>query len=98
MSQWFLNLFSIDHAVFQLSRSALLLQVVAALLAPLLAGLWPVLKGASITVREAIATYCLGADFGSRQFDGLVERLGMASSQLPMPLRSVIASAAKAGF
>ena len=38
MSQWFLNLFNIDYAMFQFSRSALLLQVVAALLAPLLAG------------------------------------------------------------
>jgi putative ABC transport system permease protein len=78
MSQWFLNLFNIDYAMFQFSRSALFLQIAAALLAPLLAGLWPVLKGASITVREAIATYGLGADFGSSQFDRIVERLGTA--------------------
>jgi putative ABC transport system permease protein len=78
MSQWFLNLFNIDYAVFQLSRSALLLQVAAALLAPLLAGLWPILKGASITVREAIATYGLGADFGSSRLDRWVEKLGTA--------------------
>ncbi|MGD8804907.1 MAG: ABC transporter permease [Chloroflexota bacterium] len=78
MSRWFLNLFNIDYATFQLSSTALALQVVAALAAPLLAGLWPVLKGASITVREAIATYGLGADFGSSRFDRLVERIGAA--------------------
>jgi putative ABC transport system permease protein len=75
MSRWFLNLFNVDYAAFQFSSTALALQAVAALAAPLLAGLWPVLKGASITVREAIATYGLGADFGSSAFDRLVERI-----------------------
>jgi putative ABC transport system permease protein len=78
MSRWFLNLFNVDYVAFQLSSTALALQVVAALAAPLLAGLWPVLKGASITVREAIATYGLGADFGSSRFDLLVEKIGAA--------------------
>lgn len=78
MSRWFLNLFNIEYAAFQFSQTAVFLQVAAALLAPLLAGLWPVLKGASITVREAIATYGLGADFGSSRFDRMVERLGTA--------------------
>jgi len=78
MSRWFLNLFNVEYETLQVSSTAIILQVVAALVAPLLAGLWPVLKGASISVREAIATYGLGNDFGSGRFDRLVEMVGAA--------------------
>jgi putative ABC transport system permease protein len=78
MSRWFLNLFNIELAAFQYSTTAVALQVAAALLAPLLAALWPVLKGARLTVREAMASYGLGADFGGSVVDRLVERLGAA--------------------
>jgi putative ABC transport system permease protein len=43
-----------------------------------LAALWPTLKGASISVREAIATYGIGADFGSGKLDRGVEKVGAA--------------------
>ena len=76
MSGWFLNLFNIDVTNFTVSNQAIALQIIAAILVPLLAALWPVLKGASITVREAIATYGLGADFGSSRLDVAIERLG----------------------
>lgn len=72
----FLNLFNIDYGVFQVSQRAIVLQVLAALLAPLLAALWPVLRGSAITVREAIASYGLGADFGSNRLDRAIERAG----------------------
>ncbi len=76
MSGWFLNLFNIDVTNFTVSNQAVALQIIAAILMPLLAALWPVLKGASITVQEAIATYGLGADFGSSRLDVAIERLG----------------------
>jgi putative ABC transport system permease protein len=57
--------------------------VLAAILAPLLAALWPILKGAAITVREAIATYGLGGDFGISRLDRAVERIG--TRLLPSP-------------
>jgi putative ABC transport system permease protein len=76
MTQWFLNLFNIDYDAFQVSTQATVLQVIAALGVPLLAGLIPVLGAAGITVRQAIASYGLGGDFGSNRFDRLVERLG----------------------
>lgn len=75
-SRWFLNIFNIDYEQFQIAPRALLLQAAAALLAPLLAALWPVLKGAAISVREAIASYGLGGDFGSSRFDQFIDRLG----------------------
>jgi putative ABC transport system permease protein len=78
-SQWFLNLFNIDYETFQFSNRALIYQVLAALVAPLIAALWPVLQGAAITVREAIASYGLGSGrFGSGWLDRTVERVGGA--------------------
>ena len=77
MSQWFLNVFNIDYEVFQLSNRALTYQFFAAIAVPILAGLWPVLSGAAITVREAIASYGLGSGhFGMSRLDQIVEKVG----------------------
>lgn len=76
LSQWFLNAFNIDYDTFQLSQRAVGYQAVAATLIPALAALWPVLSGATMTVRAAIATYGLGGDFGSNRLDRLVEQAG----------------------
>jgi putative ABC transport system permease protein len=76
ITKWFLNLFNIDYEVFQVSNRAIVLQVAAAIVAPLIAALWPVLGGASVTVREAIASYGLGGDFGNSWLDRAVERIG----------------------
>jgi putative ABC transport system permease protein len=72
----FLNLFNIDYNQFEFSSQAVVFQVVSALVAPLLAGLPPVLQGAKITVRQAIASYGLGGDFRSGRLDRLVDRFG----------------------
>ncbi len=82
-SKWFLGIFNIDYETFQFSWLAVVLQVLAAILAPLLAALWPVLSGAHISVREAIASYGLGGDFGSSRFDQLIDKLG--EKLLPSP-------------
>ena len=77
VSQWFLNQFNIDYETFQFSNRAIVFQVMAAIAAPLIAALWPVLGGATITVREAIASYGLGGgNFGSGWLDRVVERAG----------------------
>ncbi len=75
-TQWLLNIFNIDYNVFQYSSTAVTLQILAALLAPLLAALWPVYSGARISVREAIASYGLGSNFGSNKFDRFIEHVG----------------------
>ena len=76
ISQGFLALFNIPYDKFQISDQAVVFQLFAALAVPLLAALWPILHGATISVREAMASYGLGADFGSGWFDQLVERVG----------------------
>lgn len=75
LTRTFLNLFNIDFDTFRLSGLAVWLQVMAALVTPLLAALWPILKGAATTVREAIASYGLGGDFGHTAFDRAVDAL-----------------------
>ena len=77
ITQWFLNLFNIDYEVFQFSSRAIIYQVLAAIVAPLIAALWPVLSGAAITVRAAIASYGLGGGkFGMSWIDRIVKWLG----------------------
>lgn len=76
VSQYFLNLFNIDYNQFHVSTQAVLFQVACALAAPLLAGLPPILQGASITVRQAISSYGLGGGFGSNRLDRLIEDIG----------------------
>jgi putative ABC transport system permease protein len=91
VTKWFLNLFNIDYEVFQVSNRAILYQVAAAIATPLIAALWPVLSGAAITVREAIASYGLGGDFGSSWLDRSVERIGgrLLSSSYAMALSNM---------
>ena len=72
----FLNLFNIDYDTFHISRNAVILQALCAILAPLLAGLPPILKGAAITVRQAIASYGLGSGYRSGRVDRFVESVG----------------------
>ncbi len=76
ITKYFLNLFNIDYEQFQYSINAFQLQIFAAIAVPVLAGLWPVMKGASITVREAISSYGLGGNFGNTWLDRQVERIG----------------------
>ena len=78
-----LNLFNIDYETLRVSTPALLLQSTGALAAPLLAALWPVVAGTRITVREALATYGLGADFGRGRLDRLVESVGARFLAVP---------------
>lgn len=76
-SREFLYLFNIDHEVFKLSQRAVLYQALAALAVPVLAALGPVLYGAAITVRAAIASYGLGiGHYGGRSLDKWVARIG----------------------
>lgn len=77
IATWYLlDIFNIDYDVFQFSTTALILQAVAAIAVPVLAGLWPILRGTAITVREAVSSYGLGGDFGSNKFDQTIERIG----------------------
>jgi len=76
LTKYMLNLFNIDFDQFQISNQAVIYQALCALLAPLLAGLPPILHGARITIRQAIASYGLGGDFHVSWFDLMIENIG----------------------
>src|SRR6266545_1293338 len=66
-----------------------IIQVIAGLLIPLLAALWPVVSGARMTVREAIGGYGLGKGrFGRSRIDHALERLRFLSRPLLLSLRN----------
>lgn len=83
---YFLDIFNIDHSTFQFSTRAIIIQIGAAGVVPLLAALWPVLSGAFITVRAAIASYGIGGNFGHNRFDRLLERLALRFLSAPNAL------------
>ncbi len=65
------------------------LQAGAALLAPLLAALWPIRSGTRITVREAITSYGLGAGhFGRGRMDRLLAHIRGLSRPMALALRN----------
>ena len=72
-SRWFLNVFNIDYEVFRWSNRAVGIQVLAALAVPLVAALWPVLRGALMTVQKAMASHGLGGDFRTGRLAGAIE-------------------------
>ncbi len=76
LTEIFLNLFNIDYEIFQISMLAIGLQIVAALVTPLIAALLPILKGVATTVREAVASYGLGGNFGTSLFDRGIDAIG----------------------
>ncbi len=75
-ARYFLGIFNIHHNTFQFSSQVMLIQVATAVGVPLVVAFIPIFRGASISVREAIASYGLGSNFGASHLDRLVERLG----------------------
>ncbi|NJA07507.1 ABC transporter permease [Methylococcaceae bacterium WWC4] len=71
-----LALFNIAGGAFSVAPDALAWMIGGGLLAPLLAALPPVWRGATMTVRTALASYGLGGDFGGNRFDAWIEKLG----------------------
>lgn len=74
---------------FRTPLPALLLQAVVALAMPQAAALVPVVKGARLTVREAISSYGLSADvFGQNWLDRALENIRWLSRPLLISLRN----------
>jgi len=75
----FLN---IDLLNFYLPLPVLLMQVVAALVVPVLASLLPIIGGVRVTVREAISSHGIASRAGHGRFDQMV----MSLRRLPRPV------------
>ncbi len=82
---WLLNI-SIEP--FRFSATAVWQQIGTALIVPALAALWPIVSGARVTVREAIASYGIGLDYGASLFDRLLARVRGLPRPLMLTLRN----------
>ena len=72
-SRWLLDLFNIELNGFIYSAKTCYIMIAGGLIAPILAALQPILQGASMSVRAAISSYGIGADFISNRFDRWLE-------------------------
>jgi len=88
LGQWLLALLNIELKGFQFVPQAVLVQLVIGLAVPAMAAVWPVLAGARISVRQAIATYGLGADFGRSILDKFIARLRGLPRPFALSLRN----------
>ena len=89
LSRWMLQLINVPATRFEVLQRALLYQLGAGLLTPLLAGFYPVLQGVSISVREALNAYGLGSGrYGRSLLDRLVARVQGLPRMLLLALRN----------
>lgn len=86
MTAYFLDIFNVAYGDFQVAPRALAVQAGAAIGIPVLAALWPVLRGARMSVRAAIASYGLGVGLGGGPVDRLVEWIGQRLLSAPHAL------------
>jgi len=96
LARWMLSLINVPAAPFAVLRSALLHQIGAGLLTPLLAGLWPVLQGVAISVREALNAYGLGTGrYGISLLDRLLGRVHGLPRMAALALRNTFRRAGR---
>lgn len=88
LSDWLLNMINIQRGAFHIVPQAVIVQIVVALLVPVLAALGPTIGGARITPRQAISTYGLGDSFGSGWLDRLTAHLRFLPRPLALSLRN----------
>ncbi len=89
LSGGLLSTLNIPMTSFEVLPASFLVQIFAGLLTPLLAALWPVFQGVSISVREAIAAYGLGKGrYGAGRIDRLLSHLRGLPRMFSLMLRN----------
>ncbi len=73
LNVYLLNSFNAEPGSFTISWTAIIAQVIIALITPLLVAMVPIIKGSRITVREAISTYGLSSK--TTRLERLLSRL-----------------------
>ncbi len=76
LTRWMLNFLNVPPAPFELVPQSLFVQLITGMLAPLLAGLYPILRGVAIPVARAISSYGIGqGQYGLRIIDRILGRI-----------------------
>jgi len=96
LMRWMLALINVPASTFEVLRFALLSQIGAGLVTPLLAGLWPVLQGVAISVREALNAYGLGTGrYGTGLIDKILGRVQGLPRLVTLALRNTFRRAGR---
>ncbi len=89
MAEWMLYLLNVPAIPFEILPEVLLLQILVGLLIPLLAGLYPVLRGVAIPAARAISQTGLGrGEYGRRFVDRLMARVRGLPRMAALSLRN----------
>ena len=82
------SLINFDLAGFRIPWPAFAIMTAVGIIVPLIAALYPVVRGAGITVREALSEYGLGqGQFGGNLLDRLVNWVTSTALSLSRPMR-----------
>jgi len=96
LSRFWLTVINVNPPAFQFLPDVVFYQVVVGIFTPLLAALWPILRGISIPVREAIASYGLGkGQYGSGRIDRWMGRIQNLPRMVTLALRNTFRRAGR---
>ncbi len=96
LARWMLALINVPAAPFEILQLSLVAQIGAGLVTPLLAGLWPVLQGVAISVREALNAYGLGTGrYGGRFLDRILGQVQGLPRMVTLALRNTFRRAGR---
>ena len=88
-ASWILTILNVPVPTTQLVPATLIIQIGAGLVVPLLAALWPILRGVAISVREALSPYGLGSGaYGTGRIDRLLARIRVLPPMVILSLRN----------
>jgi putative ABC transport system permease protein len=96
---WMLAMLNVPAGSYGLQPGTFWLQVGAGLVVPLAAALWPVLRGAAISVRKALGVYGLGTgQYGKGRIDRLLGRIRGLPRMTSLSLRNTFRRAGRAAL
>lgn len=88
LASFMARLLNFDLGSFTIPSQAIVIQLILALLVPLVAAAYPVFRGAGITVREAISEYGLGKGrFGGSWIDRMLNWITSTALNISRPVR-----------
>ena len=89
LASYILGVINVPISSFELASSSIWIQLAAGLMVPLLAALWPILRGVAISVSDAIRLYGVGSGrYGTGRVDRVLSRVRGLPSMVTLSLRN----------
>jgi putative ABC transport system permease protein len=89
LSRYMLGIINVPVSDFELASNSIWIQIAAGLLVPLIAALWPILRGVAISVSDAIRRYGVGSGrYGTGRVDRLLSSVRGLPSMITLSLRN----------